>query len=1002
MIPALTTAQGLDASYSSYLAQLKQQGFHGDIDASYSGRLAMAVDNSVYQFMPQAVVFPKHQQDLQLVMQLAKAAEHRQIQFAPRGGGTGTNGQSLNFGIIIDTSRYFIGIGQVDSANRQVEVEVGVVKDALNDALRPYELFFSPDLSTSNRATVGGMISTDASGAGSLVYGKTSDHVLGITCVLDDGTLLTTGPWDEAARSQLCGRAKQLADAVLEICQSKQQQICDTFPDLNRFLTGYDLKHAYDPETDILDLTRVLCGSEGTLATLVSARLDLTPIPNQRQLVNISYDSFDSALRHAPILVEANATVVETIDSTVLGLAKEDVIWHSVGELVPNAFDEAMAGINMVEFAGETDEVQAKAKALIERLEQGGHGVLGYRLCEDGASIARVYQMRKKAVGLLGNAKGPRKPLPFAEDTAVPPEKLADFIVEFRALLDKRELKYGMFGHVDAGVLHVRPALDMCDEADEALLHDLSDEVAALTLKYGGLMWGEHGRGVRSEYGPEVFGELFDELRRVKGAFDPNNKLNPGKICTPLESDAKLMPIQAQKRGWFDRQIPVNTRAQFDKVISCNGNGLCFNYDTNSAMCPSYKVSGNRVWSPKGRATLMREWLRLLANQGVDTNNLKDLPMASLKERIQATLSSHKQQDFSIELYGAMQTCLACKACSGGCPVKVDVPTFRAEFLYAYHKRYLRPAKDHLVAGIESALGWMAKAPRLVNAITQNRVSSYLAKRCFGYVDTPSLSYPTLAQTLPSSWWLDEAELSQLTPEQCANTVVLVQDPFTSYYNAEVLSQAAQLVDALGYRVRVLPFLPNGKPQHIKGFLDRFTLTAAKAAAKLNRIGQYGVNLVGVDPALVLTYRDEYQQVLGDNRGQFEVLLLNEFLATQLSRWPKASSGERVYRLMSHCTENSLRPGAVAEWQSLFNHFGATLEYKASGCCGMAGTFGHEQGNLEMSKALYQTSWQPLIESSGVEVLASGYSCRSQVKRMQHRQLRHPLQALLELVRAQR
>ncbi|USD38940.1 FAD-binding and (Fe-S)-binding domain-containing protein [Ferrimonas sp. SCSIO 43195] len=998
MIPALLTAQGLDAHYKNYLEQLFQQGFKGDIDARYGTRLSMAVDNSVYQFLPQAVVFPKDCGDLQLLMTLAQAPAFRQIHFAPRGGGTGTNGQSLNFGVVVDTSRYFDQVRHIDPSGRTAVVESGVVKDALNDALRPHGLFFSPDLSTSNRATLGGMISTDASGAGSLVYGKTSDHVLGITAVLDDGSLLETGPWDAEARAALGGRARQLAEAVLALCQQKQSQIRDTFPELNRFLTGYDLRHVYDADTDVLDLTRLLCGSEGTLAFVVSAKVDLTPIPAQRRLVNISYDSFESALRHAPSLVQAEATAVETIDSTVLGLAKEDVIWHSVGELVPNAFDAAMAGINMVEFAGSADEVDAKVQQLIAALSGKGNGVLGYRLCDQAAEIARVYQMRKKAVGLLGNAKGARKPIAFAEDTAVPPEQLADFIMEFRALLDGHQLRYGMFGHVDAGVLHVRPALDMCDPADEVLLRQVSDEVAALTRKYGGLMWGEHGRGVRSEYGPAVFGELFDDLRRIKGWFDPDNKLNPGKICAPLQSESNLYSIDEIKRGSFDRQIAVEGRAQFDKAISCNGNGLCFDYNRNSPMCPSYKVTGNRVWSPKGRATLMREWLRLLANDGVDTANLKSVPMASLRSRIKATLSRHKQDDFSVEVYEAMQTCLACKACSGGCPVKVDVPSFRAEFLHLYHKRYLRPAKDHLVAGIEGALVWMAKAPRLVNRLTQNPLSAWMAQRLFGYVDTPALSVPPLAQRLPPSLRLDEAELAQLSEQERTNTVVLVQDPFTSYYDAEVVVKAAELLQQLGYRVRVMDFIANGKPQHIKGFMDRFAVTAARGARCLNRVASYGVTLLGVDPALVLTYRDEYDQVLGEARGDFKVWLLNEFLVTQLQRWPERASSGLSFRLMTHCTENSLRPQAVAQWQQVFAHFGARLHNQNSGCCGMAGTFGHEQSNLQISQDLYRLSWQPAIEASSEEVLVSGYSCRSQVKRYQQQRPRHPLEALHQIL----
>lgn len=279
---------------------------------------------------------------------------------------------------------------------------------------------------------------------------------------------------------------------------------------MNRFLTGYDLKHCYHPENNTLDLSRLLAGSEGTLAFITEAKLNLTRIPRHKVLVNISYRNFDAALRHATVMIKASATSVETIDSTVLDLARNDIIWHSVQDhLSEGQADQPMDGINMVEFtAVDEAEIEAKLQHLLETLDaelaagDHRHGVVGYKVCREAQSIQMIYAMRKKSVGLLGAVKGERKPIAFAEDTAVPPESLADFIAEFRQLLDGHQLKYGMFGHVDAGVLHVRPALDMKDPADERLLRKISDQVAQLTAKFGGLMWGEHGKGYRSEYAP--------------------------------------------------------------------------------------------------------------------------------------------------------------------------------------------------------------------------------------------------------------------------------------------------------------------------------------------------------------------------------------------------------------------------------------------------------------------------------------------------------------------
>jgi len=525
MLPLLSHKQTLEPIYLEYLDALEQSEFEGEIDKRYSARLIQATDNSVYQFLPQAVIYPLHQQDVELVLSLAAQPQYKAVTFSARGGGTGTNGQSLTHGLILDVSRHMNQVLEINVKEGWARVQAGVVKDALNDALRPHGFFFSPDLSTSNRATVGGMVNTDASGAGSLVYGKTSDHVLGLTSVLIDGSVLTTTPIDHDKVDQHPFAANQLGNAIASqvaaLCLQKRDTIIERFPKLNRFLTGYDLKHVWNDDLSQFDLSRILAGSEGTLAVITETKLNLTPLPKTRMMVNIKYDSFESALRHAPSLVKASATVVETVDSKVLNLAREDIIWHSVADHIKAVPNKIIEGLNMVEFAGEDDEVKHKVALLEEmlsgQLSQPQFGLVGFQIITDRSDIDSIYAMRKKAVGLLGATKGTRKPLAFAEDTAVPPEHLADYIMEFRALLDSHNLQYGMFGHVDAGVLHVRPALDMCDVADEQLLKVISDQVAALTLKYGGLMWANTEKGFAVNMAPRCLAKNSTEyLNRLK------------------------------------------------------------------------------------------------------------------------------------------------------------------------------------------------------------------------------------------------------------------------------------------------------------------------------------------------------------------------------------------------------------------------------------------------------------------------------------------------------
>ncbi|MDE3995341.1 FAD-binding oxidoreductase [Glaesserella parasuis] len=1030
MIPRLANIPQLNPLVQQYLAELKQQHFSGDIASNYADRLSLTTDNSVYQQLPQAILFPKSVADVVILTKLAQKTAFQALTFTPRGGGTGTNGQSLNNNIIVDLSRHLTQILELNVQERWVRVQAGVVKDQLNQFLKPHGLFFSPELSTSNRATLGGMINTDASGQGSLQYGKTSDHILAIKAVLMNGDILETQAvktddfFANVDQLNLTANGKKLHSEIFQRCQALRPTVLKELPQLNHFLTGYDLKNVFNDDLSEFNLTRILTGSEGSLAFICEAKLNLLPLPEYRTLINIKYNSFDAALRSAPFMLQAQALSVETVDSKVLNLAKQDIVWHSVSDLLSEDEHNPILGINIVEYAS-NDKAQNEARiaklcqALDEKIQNGTSGIIGYQLCNDLASIEKIYAMRKKAVGLLGNTKGWAKPIAFVEDTCVPPEHLADYIVECRQLLDDHGLDYGMFGHVDAGVLHVRPALDLCDKAQVAKFKAISDQVVELTAKYGGLIWGEHGKGMRSAYGERFFGEtLWKELRYIKQLFDPQNRLNPGKICTPLDSQASLYPIDSQMRADLDRQIPIQVREAFKGAMNCNGNGLCFNFDVHSTMCPSMKVSGNRLFSPKGRATLVREWLRLLAEQNVSPDELifekqqTSAKLVDFAKKIRNQWRKSQEYDFSHEVKSAMDTCLACKACASQCPIKIDVPTFRSQFNELYHRRYLRPLKDYVVANLEFVAPIMAKQPKLFNFFSANKLAETVVSKTIGMVDLPALSVPTLQQQLVEIGYqgktLEELEQlatsGQLDTEIC-KYVLVVQDPFTSYYDAKVVADFVQLAQKLGFKAIVLPFNPTGKAQHIKGFLHKFANTARTQAELLNRVAKLGIAMVGVDPALTLIYREEYRQILKDDCGEFKVLLAHEWLLAQLKNGSldhckKSAETDRLpWHLFAHCTESTSLPNSLKEWQQIFAHFGETLTAENIGCCGMAGTFGHETKHLAMSKGIYAQSWQVKLQGKTLSrCLATGYSCRSQVKRMEHQLLKHPVQALLEVI----
>lgn len=1020
MLPRLGREIGLDPLYRRFLARLRQNAFSGDIHSDIRARLINATDNSVYQVLPQAVVCPKTQRDVVVLVKLAADPQFRQVTLTPRGGGTGTNGQALTEGIVVDLSRHLSKIVEIDTTERWVRVQPGVILDQLNATLAPLGLLFAPTVSPSNRATLGGMVATDACGKGSRIYGKTSQHVLGLSLVLSDGTEWLSRPVDAGTLARLKNRSDRIGEIYRtadDIATSKQALIEQRFPKLPRSLTGYDLAHLRTPDGGI-DLSRLLTGSEGTLAFITEAKLALVPLPAHKRLVAIRYRCFDDALASAETLMRADPAAIETIDGKILNLARTDPVYDRVGHLLADAAGESTEALNLVEFWGDDPHaIEAKIQTLIAELEarRGDPGQAhGYRATTP-AEAAGLWELRKKGVGLLGAAPGTRRPIAFVEDTAVPPHSLAAYVREFRGLLQEAGLEYGMFGHIDVGCLHVRPALNLRDPSDEALLRRISDRVVELVRSYGGVMWSEHGRGFRSEYSPSFWGaELFGEICRIKRAFDPSNQLNPGKLAVPDPSTQTLVGLDGPKRGHFDRQISPGSLDRYAVAVNCNGNAACFDWDPDSVMCPSSKLTRDRVHSPKGRATMMREWLRQLAAMGYEPQEhvAAEHPGIVWDQRVVNTAARDAgEYDFSHEVHAAMDGCLSCKACATQCPIKVDVPELKAEFFDLYYRRYARPLNDYLLASLEALVGLMALVPRLINAFLRAKWFQRLLSRVAGLVDTPLLSVHTLRRGLAERGAprFSLARLRALTDTERERHVLLIQDAFTSFYESHVVLSCYDLLRELGYEVSVVPFRQNGKGLHVKGMLRRFFKLVRANARYFAELSSLGIPMVGVDPAVTLTYRDEYQRVLGDDPG-FRVQLLQEWLVSQQQR-VRAHLKSRGYRgpsetafsLMGHCTEKTLEPGSQRQWQQLFELFGLKLELVPVGCCGMCGVFGHEASHRDESLGVYEMSWRkrlPREPELRQRYLAAGHSCRSQVERFEGEPLRHPAEVLLEAARA--
>ncbi len=979
MLPRITPNETLKKNYQNYLQALNKTLFSGEISTDYANRLTVATDNSIYQVIPQAVIFPRHTQDICILLKLSQQPEFRDIQFAPRGGGTSTNGQSLSAGIIIDCSKYMREVLEINVEKNWVRVQPGVVLDQLNLALKPWGVHFAPEISPSNRATLGGMINTDACGNGSKVLGRTSDHVVDLTCVLVNGDVIQTSDSSGPKEQQLTTWLTEHNDLIKE-----------KFFNAPRTLSGYNLAKAYQEK---LNLNYLLCGSEGTLGIISECKLKLSPLPAFKKLVVIKYENFLDALNAREIGGNIHPLVIETIDEKLIALAEQDSIYFYIKEFIQDA-----RSINLVEFVGnDLSEIDRQIAELCLNVTNSPYA-LGFYVAKNAEEIKLLWELRKKSVGLISKRlDGTRRPIPFIEDTAVPPEKLADYIAEFKNLLDKHQLIYGMYGHIDAGCIHVRPALDMRLSQDEKLMRELSDEVVALVKKYNGVMWGEHGKGFRSEYGPAFFGEtLYQVVRQIKTLFDPYNQLNPGKIAVPLDYDGTLVDISNSLRGQFDKTISVEKNAIFSGAVSCNGNGACFNFATQDVMCPSYKATQDRVQSPKGRATVLREWLRQLTQKNY---SLTSQPRFNFPVKILNYFK--KSSDFSHEVYNALSSCLGCKACTSQCPLNVDIPDLRGKFLAHYYSRYPRKLRDYLIGHTEKISQWQSRFSFISNVITQNSLSRFLVKHCFQLVDLPRIDTTRWARcalpTLPLPQKKRRVGKAQYAPQALPpNSIILIQDALTSFYDKKVLIASYHFFTSLGLTVYIAPFFPSGKPLQVKGFLNSFSKIAKKNIGYLREIAQLGAPLIGLDPSMTLTYRDEYQKLLGNESLEFEVLLPQEFLQKQITQLPRIKQSKNYY-LLSHCTEKTLQVEAEKQWQTIFSAMGLVLTPLAVGCCGMAGAYGHEKEQLNNSYKLFNMDWERQITAHSQQenvLLVTGYSCRSQAKRINHVTLMHPLEAL--------
>ena len=930
-----------------------------------------ATDASVYQILPLGVVTPRSRED---VVQVVNICRRHGVSITARGGGTSQAGQAIGAGISLDFSRYMDRVLVLDAGGGKITVEPGIVLDELNELLKPHGLQLPLDLSTSNRATIGGMIANNSAGTRSVIYGKTLDFVESLEVVLSDGNTVHLGPLSDAdLRARMAQENVEAAAyrTVQRLGRELEPEIRLRYPRILRRVGGYNLDefipHSWDdpgaPAAAPFNLARILVGSEGTLGLTVAATLRLVPLPPDRALCSIQFDDLLEAMTATPVILEHGPSAVELIDRFMLDKTRGRVEFEPLRDFIrgdPGA-------VLLVEFFGQTPgELRAKMDRLESDLAARGLGSYLHRALEP-AEQARIWELRRAALGLTMSQTGDPKAVSFVEDTAVAPERLRDYIENFRAILAKYETEAGFYAHASVGLLHIRPVVNMKSALGVQRFEAIAAEVADLVLEYGGALSGEHGDGlVRAPFQEKMFGPaLYDAFCQVKAAFDPTNLLNPGKIVHAPALTANL-------RFGPEYETPDHPTAfdfsDFGGLLrateQCSGVGACRKTLTGT-MCPSYMATRKEIDSTRGRANA----LRMALAGGLEATGFDD-----------------------DELLPVLNLCLECKACKRECPTGVDMARLKSEFLHQHHARRGARLKDRLLSRTDRIARWGSRFAPLSNWLFGAGAVRWLNQPLLGLDRRRPL--PPFAARPFSRNWGDGSRPHAATP------VALFADTFNNYFEPFNLESAARVLERCGAAVTVAPEVCCGRPLISKGFLDAAARQASAVTAALLPLARAGTPILFCEPSCYSAVQDDHPRLLradehSDAQEVADACRLFEEWAGP--RMPATQEGPRRLLVHGHCHQK-----ALVGMQPLQQLLGAIpnceLTLLDSGCCGLAGLFGYE--NYEVSRAIGERRLLPAARSLGDdEVLVSpGFSCRQQVKHFTAVQAHSPMSLLADLL----
>ena len=947
----------------SELEHALRRAVEGDVRFDSYSRLLYSTDASMYQVEPMGVVIPRHADDVQAVLEVANRLG---APLLARGGGTSLTGQTVNHAVVLDFSRYMNGVLEVNTEELWARVQPGLVQDELNHHVRGQGLLFGPDTSTSNRATLGGMLGNNSGGSHSIAYGLTVEHVIELKGFLADGSPVTFGTVtaaELAAKTRLETLEGQIYREVARIRDQYRDQIATRYRSHWRRVCGYNLNELI--KDGPLNMARLLVGSEGTLFTIVEAKVRLVRRPKRTSVDVIHYHDIQEALESSQAILETGPYAVELTDKMILDLARGNIEYSK-----RMAFVQGDPGaILIVEYTGETD---AEVKDKVEKLEalraREGFGYAGH-VALDNAEQQSIWKLRKAGLGLLLGTRGDAKPIAFIEDTAVDPKHMAAFVPRFRDIMAKHGAEGAYYGHCSVGCLHIRPLINLKTQRGLDQVQAMAGEIFDMVLEFEGAISSEHGDGrARSPYLERVFGPVvFGAFRELKAAFDPKNLLNPGNIVAS-PGVTEHMRYGAQYKTWEPRTL-LDFREQggFAAAVEmCNGVGVC-RKNLEGTMCPSYMATRDEEHSTRGRANALR---------------------AVLSGRV-------PEADFTgRRLYEVMDLCLECKGCKAECPSNVDMAKMKYEFLYHYYKVHPTPMRNDLFAHIGDLSWWGSRLAPLSNWIGGWRINRWLLDVVVGVDRRRPL--PAFARRSFTDWF-DRRKPNADAPR---GSVVLFHDTFNTYNTPEVAQAAVELLEAAGYRVELVGRKCCGRPLISKGMLEEARAHADWNVTRLTPWVERGVPVVGLEPSCLLTLRDEYVDLLRTDAARAVAgasYLLEEFLLRERGRgltlaWRKGVPRKAL--LHGHCHQKAMV--GTAPTVAALAWAGYEVSEVDSGCCGMAGAFGFEKEHYDLSVSLGNRRLAPAVKAAAADtvVVAPGISCRQQIAHLTERRAKHPAEVL--------